>query len=273
MGQHKEDLMLTRLRDQIGTAGLVVAVIALVAALGGGAYAASKGLNSTQKKEVKKIAKSFQGTGPAGAPGAAGAKGDTGAKGDAGAAGAAGVSPAGTKFTGNKNGCPDGGIEYKGATTNSVCNGEKGDEGDPWTLGGTLPEGATLTGIWGTFSGAAPAKAGEYSFPISFPIPLASPPERVVVKPGVDKSAEGCPGVVGADINATPPRSGRPTADPGKLCIYIEALDNASNEGVVFPVSGSPGYIEGAGEVGALLNIRCTSDFCSANGTWAVTAP
>ena len=49
--------MLTQLRSQFGTAGLVVAIVALIAALAGGAYAASGGLTGKQKKEVTKIAK------------------------------------------------------------------------------------------------------------------------------------------------------------------------------------------------------------------------
>ena len=91
-----------RLREPFGKAGLTVAVIALVFAMLGGAYAATK-LNGTQKKEVEKIAKKFQGSGPAGAQGPAGAKGDNGAagaKGDTGSAGGAGTAGApGTSAT------------------------------------------------------------------------------------------------------------------------------------------------------------------------------
>jgi len=101
--------MLHRIRDQIGTAGLVVAIIALVAALGGGAYAASGGLTAKQKKEVKAIAKSFQGTGPTGAQGLAGPQGSPGINGS---------------------------------------NGTNGTNGSPWTAGGTLPSKSTETGAW-----------------------------------------------------------------------------------------------------------------------------
>src|SRR4051794_38320152 len=78
------------IREPFGTAGLIVACIALIAALTGGAYAASGGLTAKQKKEVKKIAKQF--AGKPGAPGTAGAKGDTGGKGDTGAAGTNGTN-------------------------------------------------------------------------------------------------------------------------------------------------------------------------------------
>jgi hypothetical protein len=52
--------MISRIHSKLGTAGLVVALVALVVALTGVAFAAS-GLNSKQKKEVKKIAKQFAG--------------------------------------------------------------------------------------------------------------------------------------------------------------------------------------------------------------------
>jgi len=86
--------MFRRIHDKLGTAGLIVAVVALIAALGGTALAAA-GLNSKQKKEVKKIAKQFAGkpgaTGPAGPKGDQGPKGDAGPKGDPGAKGDQGV--------------------------------------------------------------------------------------------------------------------------------------------------------------------------------------
>lgn len=52
-----------------------------------------------------------------------------------------------------------------------VCNGEEGPTGDPWTAGGTLPNGETETGVW-AFN--ITAGAGEVYAPISFPIPLAA---------------------------------------------------------------------------------------------------
>ncbi len=166
-----------RLREPFGKAGLTVAVIALVFAMVGGAYAAGK-LTSKQKKEVEKIAKKFQGSGPAGAQGpagakgdsgAAGAKGDTGSAGTAGSAGAAGTSATTATFAGVKGSCTEGGIEVKSASpTVNVCNGK---QGEPWTAGGTLPPGKTETGSWAIIGvlGGGPAQAIS---PISFTIPL-----------------------------------------------------------------------------------------------------
>jgi len=165
------------IREPFGTAGLVVACVALIAALGGTAFAAAK-LNSTQKKEVEKIAKKFAGkpgapgaqgpAGPAGkdgSNGAAGAKGATGAKGVAGEDGAtgatgedgaAGASPEGHAFTGTEETDPPiegkckgaGGVLYEGGgEENIVCNGVNGKNG---VLTGEepLPTGATEYGYW-----------------------------------------------------------------------------------------------------------------------------
>ncbi len=77
-----------RKRLEASGPGVVIAVIALIFALAGTAFAAAK-LNGTQKKEVKKIAKKYAGkrgkTGPAGANGAPGAQGPGGPRGPAGA--------------------------------------------------------------------------------------------------------------------------------------------------------------------------------------------
>ena len=135
-GTYKGDkLMFETIQQKLGTAGFIIAIMALVAALGGGAYAASGGLSSKQKKEVTKIAqteaKKFAGkpgpagaTGPAGpaaTAGSAGAKGENGAPGSAGAAGAA------------------------GAAGQPGAKGPAGPGGSPWTAGGTLPGGKTET--------------------------------------------------------------------------------------------------------------------------------
>jgi hypothetical protein len=165
--------MISKLHDRLGTAGFIISIVALVAALGGGAYAAGGGLTGKQKKEVKTIAqteaKKLVGTGPAGAQGPAGSKGDTGTKGDAGAPGASGsngerglpgtdgksveVGPAGSH-------CSSGGAAVQVAgepsTVQYVCTG--------------AGVGATQTGAFAyTGSGAA----GFASTAISFPIPLA----------------------------------------------------------------------------------------------------
>ncbi len=150
------------IREPFGTAGLIVACIALIAALAGGAYAAS-GLNAKQKKEVKNIAKSFQGTGPqgiagpAGPVGAQGPAGVQGLKGDTGDAGADGNPGANGKsvVVGSPTPaeCQEGGatVEVQGEASSKkkICNGS------PWVAGGVLPAEETLTGSWGVLQAPA----------------------------------------------------------------------------------------------------------------------
>jgi hypothetical protein len=152
--------MLTRLRTQLGTAGLLVAIVALVAAIGGTALAASGALTGKQKKEVTKIAKKFAGKpGAAGAAGPAGPKGDPGSKGDQGAKGDTGApgSPGAKGDTGEAGMCSE---------ENPEC---------------TLPEGAMLTGMWSAAAGGENSSAtysesdlATISFPLRvFPAPTA----------------------------------------------------------------------------------------------------
>lgn len=158
--------MLSKLHERLGTAGLVIAVAALVAALGGTAFAAA-GLNGTQKREVQKIARKYAGKpGAPGAQGPQGPKGDPGTKGEKGDAGLPGS--AGTNGTDGKSvvlvneapaSCAEGGFTYEvegSGEENEVCNGSAAPAGSsflepgeeevgPWSLSDTAPAGATAT--------------------------------------------------------------------------------------------------------------------------------
>ncbi len=93
-------LPLSRKREPFGKAGLTVAVVALVFAMIGGAYAAGT-LTGKQKKEVAKIAKKF--AGKAGSDGLQGSAGKDGSPGAAGQGGPPGPStgPASGDLSGN----------------------------------------------------------------------------------------------------------------------------------------------------------------------------
>jgi hypothetical protein len=90
--------MLSRIHQRLGTAGFVIAIVALIAALSGVAIAA--GLGSQEKKEIKKQAKKFSKqfskqfavAGPAGAPGAKGTSGPVGPTGPEGPEGPTGLT-------------------------------------------------------------------------------------------------------------------------------------------------------------------------------------
>lgn len=281
--------MYRQLRDKIGTAGLIVAIIALIVALGGGAYAASGGGGgkATASAKAKKGPRGPRG--PKGAPGAPGAPGTQGTQGPAGpqgpagapgpqgppgAPGAPGLSVAVKEANGVEE-CPDVGgsiveVATKPETEKEVCNGaegEKGDPGDPWTLGGTVPSGKTLTGTWAFI---APSGSGESIFaPISFPIPLASFPAGPshVHFEGEAGFESACPGLVT-----------NPTANAGELCVYrnefgFETLVNAKFERIVPPTSAE--NPEGS-KVGAVLVFSFTGtpgEVARGLGSWAVTAP
>lgn len=265
--------MLSRIREQVGTAGLIVAIVALVAGLSGAAYAA-KGvlkLSPQQKKEVRKIAK--QETKKAAKPGPQGPKGDTGAQGAPG--------PAGKDGQNGQNGqngksvvvnpenpganCSDGGVAVTvegSEQARYVCNGTTG-------FTATLPSGQTETGTWG---GHYPEGTTSVE-PISFSIPLATAPEPVFVggTPAEKEQgeAEGCPGLE---------PNGTPTAEPGKLCVYygLNFQGLVSIKNVLFLKPSEAEVAVGADTTGTALYFECKGetheDLCVAGGVWAVTA-
>ncbi|TMK58184.1 MAG: hypothetical protein E6G51_03525 [Actinobacteria bacterium] len=294
--------MISRLHQKLGTAGFVIACVALIAALAGTAFAAA-GLNSKQKKEVKKIAKQFAGKpgkdgapGPAGPAGKDGTNGTNGTDGKDGAPGKDGKSVITVSFGGGAeptgNPCNENGgmsIEVEGSGTKKiVCNGEeglegpKGDEGDPWTAGGTLPSGETETGAWAF--GPASESTFEATVPISFSIPLPSalgstgtcnvdapnqPSTCQVhyINPAGDevtgeeevKTSTYCDGSAAA-----------PTADPGHLCIYAGKEQEVLTAD--FFIIRADSELTGASTSGAVVTFF-NLGAGRAKGTYAVTAP
>ena len=249
--------MFHRARKRL-TPSMLIALLALVFAVTGGAFAATSHGGSAPAKatanssrasrhgSLSLIAKSKAKTGPRGprglvgpagkngAPGATGPAGPAGAKGEAGAAGAAGASGVGvtsTAFSGAKGTCThgQGGVEISSANgTTYVCNGEgeegnPGKEGSPWTAGGVLPSGSTETGAWGAhFEGKA---AGTVISPISFSIPLN---EALVEKAHYVPTCAGLAAGSLPECEEIKQRTGAickgsaeaPTAPAGTLCVY-----------------------------------------------------
>ncbi len=246
------------IHEPFGKAGLAVAILALVFAMVGGAWAAG-GLTGKQKKEVKAIAKSFAGKngapgaqGPAGNNGTIGTNGKDGAPGSNGAPGAPGLDGNSVISEEEPEGanCEAGGywFEVEGSgETNYVCNGTNGAGGG----GGSqtvLAPGETETGVWSLFgSGQA-----EYMVNISFPLRVIPAPNGVT-SPANDPI--NCPG-----------SAANPEAVPGFFCLYRDVSTNAIRNGSEFQADGTSGFILGysADEVAAQTTAR---------GTWAVTAP
>ena len=273
--------MFSTLRTRFGIPG-VISVMALVFAMFGGAYAASNssdGGKATASAKAKKGPRGPKGakgdTGPAGPAGPQGPAGPGGPKGDAGANGSTGTngtSAAVTSFAGSKGTCTkgQGGLEVSSASpTAYVCNGEKGKEGDPWTAGGTLPSGATETGIFG---GGEGQPAGKYFYPASFNVPLQERGEfghTVLVKSN-ETSATGCPGRGDGGV---------PEAEPGYFCVYVGPETGGAVERItsyILNESAEPPQWEWApiaGATGATIWVECPGpDPCFIGGTWAVTA-
>jgi hypothetical protein len=228
------------IREPFGKAGLIVACLALVAALGGTAFAAAK-LNGTQKKEVEKIAKKF-----AGKPGATGPAGPAGAKGDAGAGGAAGAA---------------GAAGPAGATGKE---GKEGKEGKPWTAGGTLPRGSTETGSWSLSTEFEALTPVAVSFPIHLGSALGEENVFFIPSGGAETPAEeaACPGSAEA-----------PEAAEGDFCAYARVVKANLALNNIGPSAGLPSE-DGTSSSGAILwftGLPGITEPEFAYGTWAVT--
>jgi len=268
-----------RITEPFGKAGLIVAIVALVAALVGGAYASTDtGGNATasgkhhgnrgnagaalakryskvfSKRFSQRFSKRFAVAGPQGpkgdngSNGARGDKGDRGPKGDTGATGLQGA---------------------KGDTGTQGPPGENGETG----FTETLPSGKTETGSW-----LLPAGAGGFgnNAVISFPIPLPSVIgfANVVYVPKGGTPPSECENA--EHLGAAGPEN--PEATSGYLCIYA-AVGSIENDDLKAHKSGSNEIIgegPGASTSGAVLvaggEVTGEGLFPFAGGTWAVTA-
>jgi hypothetical protein len=310
--------MFSTLRTRFGIPG-VVSVIALVFALIGGAYAASSsndGKNaaaSAKKKKAQRGPKGPRGaTGPAGAAGPAGPVGPAGAKGDAGAAGANGAAGAAGAAGANGStilsgaGIPspalgsngdfyartNGSGEFYGPKTGGSwgapvsLKGPAGPAGEPWTPDGTLPGGATLTGVWADV-GFYP-KGENIRIPISFPIPLSAEDAEDMGQCEIDFEAFEyiCKNIhIDEEETATCPGTlAAPQAAAGHLCIYMAnlleatglepsplgdllipaSLTELASEEDVLATSGTLLVGERKNESDGMVKVQ---------GTWALTAP
>ncbi len=263
--------------EPYGKAGLLVAILALVLATTGAAFAAKGGLTGKQKKEVTKIAKKYAGkngtNGTNGAPGDKGDKGDQGDQGDQGIQGIQGVKgdtgntgPAGVIHPGNPVGSPQ-----------------------------PLPSEATETGSW--------AASTTGLVPISFPIPLETelPPAGthfVLTKVQEGKIGGGagelCEGETNHPPNgpeelseceepykavqaACPGTASAPEAETGNLCIYEGFSSEGPGEGTNLKVTAilpAGKYGAGASTAGAVIAVAENEPGAPLFwGTFAVTAP
>jgi hypothetical protein len=187
--------MFSAIRKRI-TPSTVIATLALVFAMTGGAYAAKHYLITSTKQISPKVLKALKGAN--GANGTAGLAGPAGPGGPQGPAGATG--PAGA-----------------GATGPAGAAGAAGAQGPPGTTGftKTLPKGETLKGEWSVeVYVPGPESEGFASTSVSFGIPLAAAPAVTTYIHEAEETPAGCTGNVE-----------NPGAAPGHLCVF------ASGEG------------------------------------------
>lgn len=271
--------MISLVRNRLGIPGLI-AIIAMVFAMGGAAYAAKKYVITSTGQIKPSVLKKLKGKrGPQGPAGTNGTNGKDGASGTNGVNGKGIVTSA---LEPGEEGCLEGGVlvEVEGSgSPEPICNGLEGAE---FPGGGVLPSGATERGTW---AGDGDSRL-EYSenegvlehtesstftfIPISFPLPVQPAPEAVFSKQ-LEEEAEqgepvapvaGCPGLDG---------EGLPMAEPGKLCVYQMS---ATPQAAAFFFAGTkPFPQQGADSMGTVAGFTCTSHNCHWFGVWAVTAP
>jgi hypothetical protein len=247
----------------------VVSTLALVFAMSGGAYAASKFLITSTKQIKPSVLKQLKGnTGARGAQGAAGSQGPTGLPAPAGPQG-----PAGAKGENGTAGTP----------------GKDGKDGSPWTVDGTLPSSRSLSGEWGLVASAA-GGFEHLGTSVSFNIPLKEAPTAHYIRTtGMEpfynevagKEEERAPtGCNGSAVS--------PTAEPGNLCVYASIEENTAtnplpNPNYVFPkicafATGGDCTSASTGKTGAdsqgfgVITLSKEEGVVNVAGTWAVTA-
>ncbi len=245
--------MFSMMRRHCSFAGLV-ATLALVFAMSGGAWAAKKYLITSTSQISPSVLKKLKGktgaTGPAGAVGLAGAAGANGKAGANGTNGASGKSVLANEYPTGEPECEGlGGSEFEvegsGAQT-FACNGA---EGPPGPITGELPSGVTLRGVWAT-----PGTSSGATIPsISFGLALPTVPELNYIKQG-----EAAPAACGGTAE-------EPKATSGNLCFYV--TEETKVEGVSKAILANGR----AFKYGGWLLLVLLENGANAYGTWAVT--
>lgn len=272
--------MFSKIRKRFTYANVAM-TLALVFAITGGAYAASKYVITSTKQIKPSVLAQLKGKngqngtpgtpGPAGPVGPAGPKGETGtagAKGDTGQEGGVGrVGPTGAiGATGAK-----GATGAQGTTGAQGSTGPQGVKGEPWTPNGTLPSGASETGAWGLAyavpSGGEPIKRDAISFNIPLAKAAAAPVKNIIgVEEGEGEAKELKPFPAGCKGNVE-----KPAAAKGNLCVFIGfkgGIGSLTLNSMLSPTGAS----EVTGTTGAQLNFSATEGLAAISGTWAVTA-
>ncbi len=273
--------MISRIRKRL-TYTNVLMTLALIFAMSGSAYAASKYVITSTKQISPKVLKTLKGAnGAAGPTGPQGSAGTAAVKGEAGANGTNGTNGESVTMAELKPGatCEDGGAEFKVATSKThACNGTTG-----YTK--NLPSGKTETGAWTVTASNESHSISAISFAIPLAKTLGATEVHYVNENGTEEVAftekplefklqptASCPGTVA-----------EPAATPGNLCIYQRHAEGARDisgftEAIIRPANAAPegpgALTPGAATTGALISlIKEEEKPVFAYGTWAVAAP
>jgi hypothetical protein len=220
------------IRNRLGVPG-ILAVIALVFSMAGGAYAAKKYIITSTSQIKPSVLKKLRG--PAGPPGATGATGATGQGGSAGQNGADGKTGTngtngksvvtGSEASGTANCEGRGGawVEVEGSNQKRyICNGESG-----------APSSGTMTGEWSFDTKGAASTLVSFSFP-----------RELSAEPAFNWMGSGA-----TPTPACPGSPANPEAAPGNVCMYAVGMFHAGEgtdqhpQGYVSPAS--PGSYNG----------------------------
>jgi Collagen triple helix repeat (20 copies) len=251
----------------------VIAMVALVFAITGGAFAATGSGGSSHGALIATAAKAKgkpkAKVGPRGPAGPAGKNGATGSAGPAGTVGAQGAQ--GAKGEAGPQGAPgqEGPAGKEGKTGLTGKEGKAGIEGKEGSPGPTcnvsgecnLPSGASETGAWSIAgSGLKKSAMEEPLVAITYPLHLTFvPTAKFVAYPEsfTAGSVAGCPGTLS-----------EPKAEAGNLCVY--AIGGGLE--LLAAVQALP---EMEGKSGAILDFGYEKETTEASmyGTWAVKAP
>ena len=227
----------------------VLAFVAVVLSLTGGAYAASRigardiktGAVSSRAIKDRSVYSRDLSSGVRRALAQRAGTGKTGPKGDKGDRGARG---------------PRGYRGYRGAT------GPTGPQGPAGPLPESLPGGRTARGTY-VVSGSPAAAGAELETGESFAFAPAAAPAPHFVAEGATAPAE-CPGTAAA-----------PAAAAGHLCVYEATRGGLAGSVTVF--DPAQGRDAGAGKAGRFgFGLRFVADAAGplrSSGSWAVTAP
>jgi hypothetical protein len=230
--------MMKRLRPQLPSPAMVVAILALVVALSGSAIAAvivsspsQLGKNVVTGKKIKKNA----------------------------------VTSKKVKDHSLL------GKDFKSGQLPAGAKGDKGDKGDPGTsvFASSLPSGQTMKGVWGGRFPTPTANTYQDSPRIGFPVPAPAglTDAQVSFPAGTANAAP-------ADLDPTCTGTAEaPTAPAGKVCVYVDSQSASVTSLVAQQLDGENSEQSKLGFGVVVTATGAANASTVARGTWAYTAP